>query len=566
MDIEGVLIVNNSGNFSCDNDIDIDDIARLEVNGNFTLMAELNHNGYFYNSGFSVIEYFHNDGYCCNTGTIKSPDRVYNHGGTIECGGTILTCEFDMADNNNAVDITGDITAKLFGQNVCCENPNNPNPFDELNGDWYIDSSTVSICTLDFEPNAGDDSQISTCQSVGSFIDLNTFLSTDANPGGVFAELTASGAFNPATGMLFIDNLIPGIYSFTYTVNGYDGATDVSNIEITLNPTLNSSESLTICDNQLPYEWNGVTFNNPSSQTVTLTSLVTGCDSMATLTLSVSPTLFSNTDTVLCDYDLPFEWNGLIFTEAGSQTSTLLSSSGCDSLATLNLSLNTVLTSTTEVAICDSELPYVWNDLSVESAGSYSATFTSPITGCDSIATLNIEVDILEVPELISSGPVACPKDIVDVSVSEIAGAEFYWEGPMDFTSSEPSNSFELDYDNSGLYSVYYILNSCVSETAYTELMVESAFDFKNFDFPNVITANGDGVNDEIDINQYIGECEEFELTVRDRWGNQVYLQRRGDAAFDGNSILNEMLPEGVYFYKFTHSQGSSSGFIHLMK
>ena len=96
--------------------------------------------------------------------------------------------------------------------------------------------------------------------------------------------------------------------------------------------------------------------------------------------------------------------------------------------------------------------------------------------------------------------------------------------------------------------------------------MVESAFDFKNFDFPNVITANGDGVNDEIDINQYIGQCEEFELTVRDRWGNQVYVQRRGDDPFDGNSILNEMLPEGVYFYKFTHLQGSSSGFIHLIK
>jgi gliding motility-associated-like protein len=286
-----------------------------------------------------------------------------------------------------------------------------------------------------------------------------------------------------------------------------------------------------------------------------------------TLNISVNPILFAFDTITICENELPFNWNGLSLTESGTQ-SVLLSSAltGCDSLATLNLSLNTVLTSTTDVTLCDSELPYAWNGLSAESAGAYSVTFTSSITGCDSVAMLNLDIDLLEMPELISNSPVTCPKDMVDVSVLDIPGAQFYWVGPMGFTSSELSNAFELDYDNSGTYSIYYSLNSCLSETATIELGVQNVFDFKNFDFPNVITANGDGVNDEIDINQYIGQCEEFELTVRDRWGNQVYIQRRGDDGFDGNSILNEMLPEGVYFYNFTHSQGSSSGFIHLIK
>jgi PKD repeat protein len=70
---------------------------------------------------------------------------------------------------------------------------------------------------------------------------------------------------------------------------------------------------------------------------VTLQSLITGCDSLATLNLLVNPTLLSNTDTTVCDSELPFNWNGLSFNAQGMQTATLESLvTGCDSLASLN--------------------------------------------------------------------------------------------------------------------------------------------------------------------------------------------------------------------------------------
>ena len=40
-------------------------------------------------------------------------------------------------------------------------------------------------------------------------------------------------------------------------------------------------------------------------------------------------------------------WNGLTFNGAGSQTATLTSAAGCDSLATLNLTVNPEVNSTT---------------------------------------------------------------------------------------------------------------------------------------------------------------------------------------------------------------------------
>ena len=168
----------------------------------------------------------------------------------------------------------------------------------------------------------------------------------------------------------------------------------MATLNLTVDPTLTSTTDITICDTELPYSWNGLTFTTTESQTATLTSTVIGCDSLATLNLTVNNTLFSITDTTVCDTELPFVWNGLNFTSAGSQTSNLVSSvSGCDSLATLNLTVDPTLTSTTDITICDTELPYSWNGLTFTTTESQTAIFTSVVTGCDSLATLNLTVN-----------------------------------------------------------------------------------------------------------------------------------------------------------------------------
>ena len=155
----------------------------------------------------------------------------------------------------------------------------------------------------------------------------------------------------------------------------------MATLNLTVDPTLTSTTDITICDTELPYTWNGLTFTTIESQTATLTSTVTGCDSLATLNLTVDPTLTSTTDITICDTELPFVWNGLNFTSAGSQTSNLVSPvSGCDSLATLNLTVDPTLTSTTDITICDTELPYTWNGLTFTATETQTATLTSTVT------------------------------------------------------------------------------------------------------------------------------------------------------------------------------------------
>jgi hypothetical protein len=173
MVIRGVLIVNSIGSLTTSNYTEIQETGTITNEGDFICNDELEINGYFYQSGLATIDYLHNDGYLCNSGIINVATRVRNHGGTIECDGSIFTCELDMENNNSAAAVTGSSGSLIAGQDVCCT-AGPSNPFDDLEDDWIIDSVSVAICVLPLIPNAGDDGTASVCNSVGSIIDLNS--------------------------------------------------------------------------------------------------------------------------------------------------------------------------------------------------------------------------------------------------------------------------------------------------------------------------------------------------------------------------------------------------------
>ena len=93
----------------------------------------------------------------------------------------------------------------------------------------------------------------------------------------------------------------------------------------------------------------------------------------------------------ICSNHLPFTWNGQNYNSPGTYTATFISTSGCDSIVTLNLAVNPVITSIVDTTICRSQLPYNWNGQNYNSPGTYTTTLTAR-NGCDSIVTLNLEI------------------------------------------------------------------------------------------------------------------------------------------------------------------------------
>lgn len=81
---------------------------------------------------------------------------------------------------------------------------------------------------------------------------------------------------------------------------------------------------------------------------------------------------------------------------------------------------------------------------------------------------------------------------------------------------------------------------------------------------PNIITANGDGVNDFFEIKYLKPNTS---LTIMNRWGNVVFNTDDYKNDWDGTDISGKKLVEGVYTYVETKPDGNiEHGFVHLVR
>ena len=337
------------------------------------------------------------------------------------------------------------------------------------------------------------------------------FLSIDSLAG---ASCTWTGPNNFTTSLL--DTVIPnasainsGNYNAFFTLNGCNSDTLIQ--PITVNPIFDINIDTTICSNE-SYSLGNQNLNTPGSYTLALQTIA-GCDSIIHLTLQVNPAYSFVRDTSLCA--------GESFTYQGQ---------------TLN------------------------------ATGVYPF-FLQTTLGCDSTITYNLIVYPIPAPPILSSNsPVECPGDIMNFQADTVTGGTFTWSGPNNFTSSASSNSFSFDIEDIGIYSSTVTVNGCESPISSIDLSILKIFTFDDFEFPNVITPNGDGINDNLDLENYFETCQEFTFFVFNRWGNLVYQQSNTDIPFGGLTLDTATLVDGVYLYKLSYEKGEKNGYIHVIR
>ena len=111
-----------------------------------------------------------------------------------------------------------------------------------------------------------------------------------------------------------------------------------------------------------------------------------GCDSIVTLNLTINST-YSNIDTVnSCN---SYSWNGNTYTQSGIYYDSLSSLNGCDSVNILSLIISGNIFTVDTVAACQS---YIWNGNQYDSSGVYIDTVLSSVA-CDSIQTLYLTIN-----------------------------------------------------------------------------------------------------------------------------------------------------------------------------
>ena len=222
---------------------------------------------------------------------------------------------------------------------------------------------------------------------IDNFSIRDTVLSTSSS---IIQSVCNSFIWNQ-TGFTYITS---GIYQDTLLNNqGYDS---IISLLLTITNSTTATDVISACDS---YTWiDGVTYT-ASNNTVTHTlTNAAGCDSVVTLNLTINSSTTGTAVITACD---SYIWiDGVTYTASNSSAKdTLTNAAGCDSIVTLNLTLNTSTTGTDVQTACNS---YTWINGVTYTGSNNTATETlTNASGCDSIVTLNLTIN----PVIITSQP-----------------------------------------------------------------------------------------------------------------------------------------------------------------
>jgi gliding motility-associated-like protein len=307
-----------------------------------------------------------------------------------------------------------------------------------------------------------------------------------------------------------------------YNVNltSQAGCDSIATLILTVTAPATSTSNLTVCPAQIPYTWNGQQLSNPGTYTATIPTAA-GCDSVATLIFDVNSQLTSTTNISVCPNQLPYSWNTQSLTGAGTYTAHLTSQGGCDSTATLNLSVSSVLTSTTNVTVCSATLPYSWNGTNYPAAGTYTSNFTSG-GGCDSVATLVLTVDSNFVG--VRYPTVTTTANLATQLLARSFGNNYTYSwtpniGLDEYTIYNPV--FNYDQQTQYLINITSPFGCTTTDTVLVQLNTPTAIVSGLF-VPKAWTPNGDGVNDKLyPLTENIKTLNYFR--VFNRWGQLMF-------------------------------------------
>lgn len=196
---------------------------------------------------------------------------------------------------------------------------------------------------------------------------------------------------------VFVAGTLTGTYPVHFTLPS--GCDSLINVHLIINPTYNHTETLTICDNDLPFVYGNQVFNNStvSGDYPVHFTMPSGCDSLVTLHLIVNPTYNQNQTLTICSNELPITYGDSVFpvgTISGIYPVHFTSVKGCDSLVNLRLIVQPAYVTAETLTLCDNELPLYYGD-SVFMIGTVSGTYPVHYTlasGCDSLVTLHLNI------------------------------------------------------------------------------------------------------------------------------------------------------------------------------
>jgi gliding motility-associated-like protein len=380
------------------------------------------------------------------------------------------------------------------------------------------DIVVISVSALDISP-------------VGPFCvgDAPVQMTTNI-PGGTWSGngISSSGLFTPSTSNV-------GSLNVQYNLAGDCPAVEVESVTVNALPNINAGSNQNIC----PGETATFTATGAAAYSWSPSTGITGSTNTASITTQPAATI--------------------------TYTVTGFSAAVCEATDTVVLTVfpEADVIAQSDYQICENETvqisasgaaTYVWSPASSLSSSTGASTNASPdattvytVVGTDANGctdTENVTVTVVQIDALILAPPFGNVPFTADISgISN--GETFAW----DFGNGEVATTDDVTEEFSTTYfsletftiSLTAFLEGC-SETVTTDILILSG---EPFFIPDVITPNGDGLNDVFTIKGSF--VREWDMVIYNRWGSEVWRMSNN---FPEWAPLDE--PENTYFYVFT--------------
>ncbi len=227
-----------------------------------------------------------------------------------------------------------------------------------------------------------------------------------------------------------------GSYDFTQGYNA-DGCPIVKTYNVIRYPDERDTTRVEVCQNDLPYSFMGQSYNTSGTYSVPHFS-PRGCETVSVLILQVRPSA-AQTDTIdvsVCQTELPYIYNGMEYNAAGSYTVAIDSRYGCDSaLVTLNLQVTKPQMDTVTVSLCPDAFPYEYDSVHVFNAPGRYFIDREPDTACSKFTLL-----------LLNAKPSVRDTVMVCTSDSSYVFGDTTFKASTVFTYAQTNTSGCLDY------------------------------------------------------------------------------------------------------------------------
>lgn len=321
-------------------------------------------------------------------------------------------------------------------------------------------------------------SGINGCDSIVTLqLVVNSFITTN-----IAADICYGAIYN------FYGHQLKTAGTYSDTLSAQGGCDSIIILNLSVNPIITNNINATICTNG-SYSFNGHQLNHPGIYSDTLTT-ANGCDSVVVLQLDTSSIITKSLSATICNSS-SYNFNGKLLTTVGTYIDTLSAFGGCDSIVTLSLRINPIYGMVLNHTICSGD-SFSFNGHLFTSTGTYIDSLTSR-TGCDSIITLNLTVNTPPLIEWAQQDTICDDNDSTHVTITSPtpAGGTLTGNG---------LHGLVLALNGSGTYPVTYsyVDSAGCRSTLTKNLVVESCLGVLDINDGNYINVYPNPVSNSL--------------------------------------------------------------------